>query len=83
MNEESNKRELVCHEANEINDQTEIPVVEDQPLVQTQPVEPTVAQNDEPVGETYEETFIRQLYNLGPRDNVGHQIDFIQIAVIL
>ena len=67
MNEESNKRELVYHEANEINDPTEIPVVEDQPIVQSQPVEPTVVQNDELVGEIYEETFMRQVDNLGPK----------------
>ena len=67
MNEESNKRELVYHEANEINDPTEIPLVEDQPIVQSQPAEPTVAQNDELVGETYEETFMRQVDNLGPK----------------
>ena len=67
LNEESNKRELVYHEANEINGPTEIPVVEDQPIVQSQPVEPTVAQNDELVGETYEETFMRQVDNLGPK----------------
>ena len=42
LNEESNKRELVYDETNEINDPTEIPVVEDQPIVQSQPVEPTV-----------------------------------------
>ena len=61
MNEESNKREIVYHETNEINDPTEIPVV------QNQPVEPTVVQNDELVGERYEETFIRQVDNLGPK----------------
>ena len=70
MNGESNKRELVYHETNEINDPTEIPeipVVQDQPIVQNQPVEPTVVQNDELVGETYEETFMRQVDNLGPK----------------
>ena len=67
MNEESNKRELVYHETNEINDPTEIPVLEDQPIVQSQLVEPTVIQSDELVGETYEETFMRQVDNLGPK----------------
>ena len=67
MNEESNKRELVYHEANEINDPTKLPVVEDPPIVQSQPVQPTVVQNDELVGETYEETFMRQVNNLGPK----------------
>ena len=61
------ERELVYHEANEINDPTEISVVEDQPIVQSQHVEPTVVQNDELVGETYEETFMRQVDNLGPK----------------
>ena len=46
---------------------TEIPVVQNQPIVQNQPVEPTVVQNDELVGETYEETFMRQVDNLGPK----------------
>ena len=66
MNEEGNKRELGANETNKINDSTEIPVVEDQPIVQSQPAEPTVVQNDELVGETYEETFMRQVDNLGP-----------------
>ena len=67
LNEERNKRELVYHKTNEINDPTEIPVVEDQPIVQSQPVEPIVVQNDELVGEKYEETFMRQVDNLGPK----------------
>ena len=64
MNEENNKRELVYNETNEINDPTAIPEI---PVLQNQPVEPTVVQNDELVGETYEETFKRQVDNLGPR----------------
>ena len=60
MNEESNKRELVYYQTNKINDPTEIPVMEDQPILLSQPVELTVVQNDELVGETYEETFMRQ-----------------------
>ena len=43
--------------------------MQNQPTVQnpSQPVEPTVVQNDELVGETYEETFMRQVDNLGPK----------------
>ena len=35
--------------------------------MQNQPVEPTVVQNDELVGEPYEEIFMRQVDNLGPK----------------